>query len=54
MLANQWQVKRNRELQEKRDIEIGAAITEEQKQVAIQRLEAARAAFTGDRSRGTR
>ena len=43
--ANQWQLKRNRELQEKRDVEIGAAITEGQKQEAIQRLEAARAAL---------
>ncbi len=44
--ANQWQVKRNRELQGKRDVEIGAAITEEQKQEALQRLLAARAALS--------
>ncbi len=44
--ANQWQVKRNRELQGKRDVEIGAAITEEQKQAALQRLLAARAALS--------
>ena len=43
--ANQWQLKRNRELQSKRDVQIGAAITEEQKQEAIQRLEAARASL---------
>ena len=43
--ANQWQLKRNQELQAKRDVEIGAAITEEQKQEALQRLLAARAAL---------
>ena len=43
--ANQWQVKRNQDLQAKRDVELGAAITEEQKQEAIQRLEAARSAL---------
>jgi hypothetical protein len=43
--ANQWQHKRNRELQDNRDVEIGGSITEEQKQKAIQRLEAARAAL---------
>jgi len=43
--ANQWQVKRNRELQAKRDVEIGAAITKAQQQEAIQRLEAAKAAL---------
>jgi len=44
--ANQWQLKRNQELQGKRDVEIGAAITEEQKQAALQRLLAARAALS--------
>ena len=44
--ANQWQLKRNQELQSKRDVEIGAAITEKQKREAIQRLEAARAALS--------
>ena len=43
--ANQWQVKRNQELQANRDVEIGGAITEEQKREAIRRLEAARAAL---------
>ena len=43
--ANQWQVKRNRELQAKRDVDIGAAITQAQQQEAIQRLEAAKAAL---------
>jgi hypothetical protein len=40
--ANQWQVKRKRELQARRYVEIGAAITEDQKREAIRRLEAAR------------
>ncbi len=43
--ANQWQVKRNQELQGKRDVEIGAAITEEQKREALERLLAAKAAL---------
>ncbi len=44
--ANQWQVNRNRELQSKRDVAIGAAITEEQKREALQRLLAAREALS--------
>ncbi len=43
--ANRWQMGRNRELQSKRDVDIGGAITEQQKQEALARLETARAAL---------
>ncbi len=43
--ANQWQGKRNREDQAQRDVDLGGSITEAQKQNAMKRLEAAKAAL---------
>ncbi len=44
-LANDWQIKHNREAQNKKDVALGATITEEQVQARLARLEAARAAL---------
>ncbi len=43
--ANQWQDKRNREIQAQRDVDLGGSITEAQKQDALRRLIAAKAAL---------
>lgn len=41
-LANDWQIARNQEAQDKKDVALGATITEEQVQNRLARLEAAR------------
>ena len=44
-LANNWQIERNQEIQNKKDVALGSTITQEQIQERLARLEAARAAL---------
>ena len=44
-LANDWQTGRNQEIQDKKDVALGATVTQEQLQERLARLESARAAL---------
>jgi len=44
-LANDWQIHHNQEIQDRRDVTLGATITQEEYQRRLNRLEAARAAL---------